>query len=54
MMIIVIRSVLDEENKIENYMEEILEGMEKQNISLTSESAGLTTFTTLRLFPLRL
>merc|ERR1712126_677263 len=33
-----LRSVLDEETNIKNYMEEILEEMEKQNISLTSLS----------------
>ena len=53
-IIIVFRSVLDDEKKIETYMEEILEGMEKQNISLTSDSAGLTPFNTFCLFPLRM
>ena len=52
--IISLRSVLDDETKIETYMEEILEGMKKENISLTSDSAGLTTFNTFCLFPLRM
>ena len=45
---------MGEENKIETYMEEILEGMEKQNITLAKDSTGLTAFNTFCLFPLRM
>jgi len=36
-----LRSLLDDENKVETYMEEILEGVKKQNVTLTSASAEL-------------